>query len=110
MKNGHPIPLELLEQIDMIVKKKNGGVELVIICHGYLDGSEYTQKRIMDKINNYLTFIKNADYEQEFGAVSIKKTIIVLKCSGLDSIITELIESIKAQLILYSVGIKIEII
>lgn len=107
-KNSHPIPIELLNSIDLILTKKDGTVELVIIGEGYLDGSISTQKRILDKVNNYLTFIESEEYKEEFGTYAIDKTIIILKCPVPDPAITELVNSIKLQLASYNVGFRME--
>jgi hypothetical protein len=96
--DGHPIPSELLNRLDLTVKLKDGGVILKIIAAGYLDESGYTQRRVYDKIMNYLEYIHSGDFEKEFGAPSFEKTHIRLVCSeDPASIIVELVQAIQKQ-------------
>lgn len=60
---------------------KSGEVTLVIVVAGYLNDSSYTEERVIEKINNYLYYINSSDFEEEFGAPSVKKTNIVFHCT-----------------------------
>lgn len=96
--DGHPIPSELIDSIDIIAVKKDGSVVLSIISVGYLDASEYTMERIIDKINTYISFIHDGDFETEFGQASFEKTHIVLNCNTQPNLaVLDLIDSIKDQ-------------
>lgn len=107
--DGHPIPIELLYRIDLIAVGKDGSVELRIISSGYLDDSYYTEKRILDKLNNYLSFINDDEFTEKFGAPFSEKVSIVLSCNiKPHPYVLELIESIKEQVISYNASISIE--
>ena len=107
--DDHPIPIESLENIDLITLKNDKSVDLVILSVGYLDDSEYTQNRILDKIKNYVKFINHQDFEKEFGKPSAQKTAIVLKYDvDPHPAIFQLIDSIKDQINSYNSSILIE--
>jgi hypothetical protein len=79
--DGHPIPSELIDRIDVVSVKKNGEIQLSIVSAGYLDESPYTEERIIEKINNYLWYINSNDFKEEFGEPSFDKTSIILRCT-----------------------------
>ena len=87
--DGHPIPSECLDNIDMITKQKDGSVELIIISSGYLDESDYTLNRIEDKINNYLYYINSGEFKEDFGIPTIVRTRIILSCTEVPNVEVE---------------------
>ena len=54
-----------LESIDLIGKRRDGGVDLVIVTRDAIDGSESTQKLIMQKIAHYLDFVESLDFDKD---------------------------------------------
>lgn len=108
--DGHPIPSELVERIDMITQNRDGKTILSIIASGYLDDSPYTEQRILDKINNYLGAINCEEFKEDFGQPSVEKTGILLRCTLPPHLsVCELIESIREQVTAYNTSIQIEI-
>lgn len=107
--DNHPIPIDLIGNIDMISTKKNDDIDLIIIVSGYLNDSEYTEKRILQKVNNYLHFINSSSFHEEFGIPCATKVNIILKCSKIPHAnVYELIHSIQEQVNSYNASIKIE--
>jgi hypothetical protein len=78
---NHPIPRELLDTIDSIGKYKNGHIVLNIISSGYLDDSSETEEILINKIQNYLTYINSQEFQEEFGKPSPQRTSIKLICT-----------------------------
>lgn len=68
-----------VNKLDLMGKKKDGSVELYIISTGTLDDSEDTQKKLMDKIENYLGYIHSKEFSYEFKNVSSDNIWIILK-------------------------------
>ncbi len=107
--DGHPIPSELVESIDVIATKKDGSVLLTIVSSGYLDDSDYTTQRIVEKLNNYLGFINDDEYKNEFGSPSPEKTLIVLTCSQKPAAsVIEFIASIQENVNHYNASLFID--
>jgi hypothetical protein len=52
--------------IDIIGKRVDGGIDLVIIVPDVLEDSEELQSQLLDKIENYLNYIKGAEFKKRF--------------------------------------------
>lgn len=108
--DGHPIPSELVDRIDVIAVANNGDVRLRIVSVGYLDGSSYTEERIIYKINTYLGFINSKYFEDEFGKPSFEKTSIVLTCTHEPhENVSNLLQEIKGQVKIHNASLSTEI-
>jgi hypothetical protein len=109
MGDGHPIPSELIDRIDVVSVTKSGEVQLSIISAGYLDDSPYTEERIIEKINTYLEFINSNDFKEEFGNPSVDKTSIILKCRQKPhDRVLDLIHEIQEQVKTYNASLSVE--
>lgn len=107
---GHPIPVELIENIDVFSVKKSGGGKLAIIAAGYLDRSDETLHLLVQKINTYLSFINSQEFEDECGLPTPDNTEITLVCTmEPHPYIFEFVDSLKKQINTYNSSIKIEI-
>ncbi|MBX9697399.1 MAG: hypothetical protein K2X53_04870, partial [Alphaproteobacteria bacterium] len=96
--DGHPIPSELIDRVDVMAVTKSGEVLLSIVSAGYLDDSQYTEERIIEKVNTYLGYINSDDFKEEFGTPSIDKTSIILKCTQKPHVrVLDLIHEIQEQ-------------
>lgn len=81
---------------------------LYIIAAGYLDNSDYTVKRIANKINNYLAIINHSEFIEDFGLPSPDRTNIELVCNvEPHPEIYELIESLKGPVHSYNASISL---
>jgi hypothetical protein len=108
-KSNHPISLKSISNIDMIVTKKDGHVELSIIVAGYLDESNFTEERILQKLNYYLTYINSPEFYEEFGEPSAEKIGIILKCSiDPHEAIYDLINTVQSQVNSNNATLRIE--
>jgi hypothetical protein len=60
-------PIAEVASIDIIGKRKDGGADLVILTSGPLDGSENTQRLLIQKLATYLDFAGSPEFAEEFG-------------------------------------------
>lgn len=63
--NDHPIPF--IGKLDALAKFPDGRRNLGIVIASPLDESEHSQSRLLNKIQNYVQYLKSPDYESEFG-------------------------------------------
>ena len=47
-----------LYSIDIMAEKKTGEIVLFLICYGFIDGEEKTQRALLTKIEAYLKYTK----------------------------------------------------
>jgi len=73
-------PIKDLLTIDMIGRRKDGGVDLGIIVSGKLTGSKEDQQLLMDKVEAYLKAIKSDKFQRDFNNPPPRKTQILIKC------------------------------
>ncbi len=73
----HPIPA--LKYIDINSVKKEGGSDLFIIIASPLNSDEYSQKRLLDKIQGYLAHLKSPDFISESGIPTPENTNIIVR-------------------------------
>lgn len=72
---SHPIPY--LDRIDVMRSKKGGG-DLAIIVATPLHADERSQSRLLQKLENYVSYIQGDDFRAECGEPTIKNTSIVV--------------------------------
>ena len=58
---NHPIPS--LNSLDIVAMKKEGGADLIVIIADPLDGGEFSQNRLLTKLQNYFGFINSSSYQ-----------------------------------------------
>jgi GTPase SAR1 family protein len=88
--------IENIHAVDILALRKDGkGVELYIIASGHLDDSPETQTTLLDKIENYLSYINSYEFSNEFGKLNPENIRIILKCmEEPDPLIRELFKKI----------------
>ena len=57
----HPIPA--LNGLDIVGVKNNGGADLIVVIADPMDGTEFSQNRLLTKLQNYFGFINSHEYE-----------------------------------------------
>ena len=88
--NDHPIPL--LNALDVLAKWEDGTRKLSIVIATPLDDSPYSQKRLLNKIPNYIGYIESDDYAAEFGKPTPEKVFVVVNIhKGSSQLIFELL-------------------
>jgi len=73
-------PIQNIGNVDVMFKRKDGVLELLVVTASRLDGSPETQKLVLDKIQPYLDFLQSEDCKNEFGELSQEQKLVVLRC------------------------------
>ena len=73
----HPIPR--IGEIDLYGIKENGGAELAIIIASPLDGGEYSQSRLLAKLDLYILFIASEEFKAEAVPATLKNTTVAVQ-------------------------------
>jgi hypothetical protein len=79
MDNFEP-PIQNLDSLDLVGERKEGGVDLVIVCSGPLDESADTLRRIDQKIRGYITAATKTGFASAYPAALDGPTTIFLSC------------------------------
>ncbi len=74
--NDHPIPF--IGALDVLAKWEDGTRRISIVIANPLDDSPYSQKRLLNKIQNYVAYIESEQYAAEFGKPSPDKVFVVV--------------------------------
>lgn len=73
-------PIQDLDSLDIVGKRRDGGVDLVIAVSQPLDGSANTLDAIRRKIGYYLDVIDEPEFQREIGDPPRDRTSIILSC------------------------------
>lgn len=76
-------PIQDVQSVDISAKRKDGGVDLVIVVSQPLDGSPETIAAIRQKIAYYLDVIDVPEFQDEMGHPPRDRTAVVLACDHL---------------------------
>ena len=102
-------PIQALDRIDVLGRRKDGGADLVIIVSAFLDDTSEHEYLLKQKIQNYVDTIFSNEFQNQFGKIDDNQYTIVIKCSiePHPNIIT-LIQSISKYLHEYRIDLIIE--
>ena len=75
-------PIQTGDSIDIVAVRDDGGVDLIIVVHGFLDDSEQTQNLLERKVKNYLQQRNSAAFTAEFRYPPAGQVQIVLETDG----------------------------
>jgi hypothetical protein len=64
--------------LDIVGKRRDGGVELAIVVSQHLDASENSQHVLLAKMENYLGFRNSDEFREEFGELEADQVCIVV--------------------------------
>ncbi|MCK5275251.1 MAG: hypothetical protein KAR37_11425 [Alphaproteobacteria bacterium] len=104
----HPIPS--LTVVDVHAVKKDGGGDLAIIVASPLMADEYSQTRLLDKIEGYLGFISSKENEKKSGPATPENTRIVVHIhSESDPAIFDLLERSKPWVLQNNVSLEVKL-
>lgn len=67
--------------IDIVGERVDGGIDLYIVIVEEIEKSEKLQTQLLDKIENYLVYIKSLQFKHDYPSVSVDKVYIKLKFS-----------------------------
>ena len=74
-------PLQDDGRIDIVGKRRDGGVDLLVAVSGFLDGSIGTQALLKRKLQSYLDAILSQEYRSEFGDPAPERLSIIISCA-----------------------------
>ena len=96
-----------LYSIDIMAEKKTGEIVLFLICYGFIDGEEKTQRALLAKIEACLKYTKSAEFQNEY-----LKCPIILRVTFKekpDQLILNLLKSSQSRIMEYGVTLEVEI-
>ena len=103
------LPIQNLDTVDIAARRKDGGVDLLIVASGPLDPSAETQKLLLDKIQGYLEQIHTPEFQSEFGKPQADKVRIVISCEHeVHPVIRMLVDKCKTWVEQQNVRIRFE--
>lgn len=73
---SHPIPS--LDTLDVMTVKKDGGADLHIVIAQPLRDDPHSHTRILDKLQNYLGFIRSPEFSAQVRNPSIENTSVII--------------------------------
>ena len=73
-------PLANDGSVDIVGRRRDGGLDLVVVASGHLDGSLATQRALKTKLQTYLDTLFAPEFQAEFGAPTLERTSIVVSC------------------------------
>ena len=74
-------PIQALDSIDVLGRRKGGGADLVIIVSSFLDDSPEHEHLLKQKIQNYVDAILSDEFQNDFGNIANNPYSIILKCT-----------------------------
>ncbi|MEZ6142333.1 MAG: DUF6572 domain-containing protein [Zavarzinella sp.] len=84
-------PIQNIDQIDIVGKRKDGGVDLVIVASSPVTASPEHQQLLLDKIQSYLEQCNSPGFRDEFG-YDAKVRILINFSQQPDPVIVELLK------------------
>jgi hypothetical protein len=80
MPKNSDSPIKDIYSIDMIGRRRDGGVDLGIIISQKMTASMEHQQLLMDKVEAYLKAINSDRFRNDYGDPPPSKTVILVKC------------------------------
>jgi len=106
---NHPIPS--LSVVDVHAVKKGGGADLAIIVASPLMADEYSQTRLLNKIEGYLGFISSEVFAKGCGMPTAENTMIVVHIHpASDPAIFDLLERSKPWVLSNNATLEIKLL
>ena len=101
-------PIQNLESLDIVGDRNDGGVDLVIVVSGPLDGSPTTLSLLESKVRNYITELASSEFRAKYRPPkNCKNAICVVSAYPIDPLALAVIERLKP--IAGRVGASIEV-
>lgn len=102
-------PIQNVDSIDIVGRRKDGDIELFIVASGPLDPSPQTQQLLLDKIQSYLEQLNSQAFQAEFDHPRADQVRIVVSCDfGIDPIMRLLVERARPWVAENNARIEIE--
>lgn len=102
-------PIQSLDSIDVLGRRKGGGADLVIIVSSFLDDTPEHEYLLRQKIQNYVDTILSDEFQSDFGSIDETPYTILLKCTTEPHPnMTSLIQAIAQYLSEYQINLIVE--
>lgn len=89
-------PIQNINNIDILGERIDGGVDLIIVASGPLDGSLLTLNSLEEKIKNYASEVSSQAFIEQFGQPDVDKFKIIVVCEySVDIQILDLLNKLK---------------
>jgi hypothetical protein len=93
------VPIQNLDAFDVVGVRNDGGIDLVISCHGPLDGSPATLQALEQKIRNYVREVEEArspTFFERYNCSPDATVMIYVSCSyHIDPAVYGVLESLR---------------
>jgi hypothetical protein len=76
-----PLPIQNPQGIDLVGKRRDGGVDMGIVASGPLDDTPELLQVIRQKVELYLSVTARGDFQADMGHPTPEKISIILVCS-----------------------------
>lgn len=89
-------PIQNLDKLDIVGERNDGGVDLVIVVSGPLDGSSSTLALLERKIRNYIAELSSSEFKLKYRpSKESSNSIYVVSEHPVDALALGLIERLK---------------
>ena len=103
-----PLPIQNPEGIDLVGKRRDGGVDMVIAASGPLDDTPELLQMIRRKVELYLSVTAREDFQADMGHPAPENISILLVCSHeIHPQAAAVIEECRKQV--HACGLKMEV-
>lgn len=91
-------PIQNVDKTDIIGQRKDGGVDLIVVVSGPIDGSELILSTLRCKVRNYIRELLSSKFLGEYpGARDGRNRIIVMSEHFIDPRALALIDELKLE-------------
>lgn|SRR5215472_1548639 len=101
-------PIQNLENIDVLGRRKDGGIDLAIVVSGPLRNTADHLDRVERKIRNYIGEVSSPEFSEQFPANEASRRILLVTEYTIDPAVLALISSLRR--IAVSAGVALEIV
>jgi hypothetical protein len=88
-------PIQNLETIDLLGRRKNGGVDLIIVVSGPLQNEADHLDRLERKIAAYIRIISSDEFSEEFPRIEVSRRILLITEHAVSRAALSLLDSLR---------------
>lgn len=88
-------PIQNLDRIDMLGRRKDGGIDLVIVVSGPLENTANHLERIEVKVQNYIREIGSLQFLEQFPESDVLRQILLVTEHAVDPAALPQIDSLR---------------
>jgi hypothetical protein len=88
-------PIQNLDRIDLLGRRKDGGVDLVIVVSGPLENTADHRERVETKVRAYVRELSSPGFSAEFPDGEGRRKILLVTEHAVDQAVLALIDSLR---------------